>query len=185
MWVSTWLPQPFCQCISFATILQANFGCHWFKFMPEIPAFAQWAPQSLHMKFEPEQTSSSWTGSWSRSAALDKIQWLSLPKNYKAFKLFDSTESVLQVNAQKAVARGIRFCRTFLQVVFRVQFSHVRVFSDWKCVRFSHVRVLSDSCNVQKSVTQIIYLGPLPNAQRPVVALFTQVQRLLSNCCCL
>ena len=30
-------------------------------------------------------------------------------------------------------------------------------------VLFSHVRVFSDSRNVQKSVTQIIYLGPLPN----------------------
>ena len=40
----------------------------------------------------------------------------------------------------------------------RVQFSHVRV----KRVQFSHVRVFSDSRNVQKSVTQIIYLGPLP-----------------------
>ena len=31
-----------------------------------------------------------------------------------------------------------------------------------KRVRFSHVRVFSDSRNVQKSVTQIVYLRPLP-----------------------
>ena len=31
-----------------------------------------------------------------------------------------------------------------------------------KRVRFSHVCVFSDSRNVQKSVTQIIYFGPLP-----------------------
>ena len=35
-----------------------------------------------------------------------------------------------------------------------------------KRVQFSHVRVFSDSRNVQKSVTQIIYLGPLPRDQR-------------------
>ena len=29
-------------------------------------------------------------------------------------------------------------------------------------MRFSHVLVFFDSCNVQKCVTQIIYLGPLP-----------------------
>ena len=78
------------------------------------------------------------------------------------------------------MARGVRFCRTFLRNVrvrkqtdmreslafrvqfsharvFRVQFSHARVFR----VQFSHVRVFSDSRNVQKSVTQIIYLWPL------------------------
>ena len=33
-------------------------------------------------------------------------------------------------------------------------------------VRFSHVRVFFDSRNVQKSVTRIIYLGPLPSAPR-------------------
>ena len=32
-------------------------------------------------------------------------------------------------------------------------------------VRFSHGRVLFDSLNVEKSVTQIIYLGPLPIGQ--------------------
>ena len=31
-----------------------------------------------------------------------------------------------------------------------------------KRVQFSHVSVFSDSRNMQKSVTQIIYLGPLP-----------------------
>ena len=31
-----------------------------------------------------------------------------------------------------------------------------------KRVQFSHGRVFSDSSNVQKCVTQIIYLGPLP-----------------------
>ena len=31
-------------------------------------------------------------------------------------------------------------------------------------VQFSHVRVFSDSRNVQTRVTRIIYLGPLPNA---------------------
>ena len=36
-------------------------------------------------------------------------------------------------------------------------------------VRFSHGRVLFDSRNVQKSVTQIIYLGPLPKARREAV----------------
>ena len=40
-----------------------------------------------------------------------------------------------------------------------MRFSHVSVFSD------SHVRVFSDSRNVQKSVTRIIYLGPLPSLQ--------------------
>ena len=68
------------------------------------------------------------------------------------------------------MAQGIRF-RTFLHVALvrkntdmrelhakRVQFSYVRVFS-------VHVRVFSDSRNVQKSVTRIIYLGPLPEAQ--------------------
>ena len=40
----------------------------------------------------------------------------------------------------------------------RVQFWHVRV----KCMQFWHVRVFSDSRNMQKSVTQIVYLGPLP-----------------------
>ena len=32
-----------------------------------------------------------------------------------------------------------------------------------RAFRFSHGRVLFDSHNVQKSVTQIIYLGPLPS----------------------
>ena len=32
-------------------------------------------------------------------------------------------------------------------------------------VQFSHVRVFSDSHNVQKSVTRIMYLGPLPSGQ--------------------
>ena len=36
-----------------------------------------------------------------------------------------------------------------------------------KRVQFSHVRVLSDSRNEQKSVTQIIYLGPLPTGRGP------------------
>ena len=36
----------------------------------------------------------------------------------------------------------------------------------WKCLRFSHDRVFSGSRNVQNSVTQIIYLGPLPNCRR-------------------
>ena len=33
-------------------------------------------------------------------------------------------------------------------------------------MQFSHVRVFSDSHNVQKSVTQIIYLRPLPGGHR-------------------
>ena len=41
----------------------------------------------------------------------------------------------------------------------RVQFLHVCV----KRVQFLHVRVFSDWHNMQKSVTQIIYLWPLPN----------------------
>ena len=36
------------------------------------------------------------------------------------------------------------------------------------CVQFSHVRVFCDSRNVQKSVTRIIYLWPLPNGPWPV-----------------
>ena len=32
-------------------------------------------------------------------------------------------------------------------------------------VQFSHVRLFSDSRNMQKSVTQIIYLRPLPRTQ--------------------
>ena len=47
------------------------------------------------------------------------------------------------------MARGIRFCSTFLHVA-------------QKSVQFSHVRVFSGSRNVQKSVTRIIYLGPPP-----------------------
>ena len=40
-------------------------------------------------------------------------------------------------------------------------YDHIALFCTFH-VRFSHVRVFSDSRNVQKSVTQIIYLGPLP-----------------------
>ena len=54
------------------------------------------------------------------------------------------------------MARVIRFYRTFLHVV------RVRELHAFR-VQFSHVRVFSDSRNVQKSVTQIIYLGPLPS----------------------
>ena len=36
-------------------------------------------------------------------------------------------------------------------------------------MRFSHGRVLFDSRNVQKGVTQIIYLGPLPSAYQLAV----------------
>ena len=57
---------------------------------------------------------------------------------------------------QKAVARGIRFCRTFLHVA-RVK----------KSTQFSHGRRFFDSSNVQKCVTQITYLGPLPTPQWP------------------
>ena len=38
-------------------------------------------------------------------------------------------------------------------------------------VQESHGSVFSDSLNVQKCVTQIIYLGPLPNA--PKIKLFS------------
>ena len=40
----------------------------------------------------------------------------------------------------------------------------VTLFSTLKRVQFSHVRVFSDSRNVQKSVTRIMYLEPLPFA---------------------
>ena len=43
---------------------------------------------------------------------------------------------------------------------FRVQFSF--------CVQFLHVSVFSDWHNMQKSVTQIIYLGPLPRELWPL-----------------
>ena len=39
-----------------------------------------------------------------------------------------------------------------------------RVSHRTRCVRFSHVRMFFGSRNVQKSVTQIIYLGKLPTA---------------------
>ena len=112
------------QCISFASVLQANFGCHWFKFMPEIPAFAQWTTQSLHMKFE--QTSCSWTGSWSRSAALKKYIGCLFPKITKHLNFFDSTEPVLQVNAQSPVAALFTKVQTLLQRLLPVAITKLK-----------------------------------------------------------
>ena len=49
--------------------------------------------------------------------------------------------------------------------------------SHTKRVRFSHGRVLFDSRNVQKCVTQIIYLGPLPSRQ-------SRLRGACRACCC-
>ena len=70
------------------------------------------------------------------------------------------------------MARGIRFCRTFLHVA-RVRKHtdmrelHAKTHGHSRIARVSHGRVFSDSRNVQKSVTRIIYLGPLPRAGWP------------------
>ena len=80
----------------------------------------------------------------------------------------DFCRTFLHVFARFCVAR---FCRTFLQIYtlsitvsdFVPRFCTSHAFRVSVC--FSHVRVFSDSRNVQKSVTQIIYLGPLPCGQ--------------------
>ena len=63
------------------------------------------------------------------------------------------------------MARGIRFCRTFLQVALVKQHTAMLESHAFR-MRYSHGSVLFDSRNVQKSVTQIIYLGPLPTWHR-------------------
>ena len=65
------------------------------------------------------------------------------------------------------------FCLTFLHVA-RVKKTRAcenctrNTRTCENCTRNSHVRVFSDSCNVQKSVTRIIYLGPLPRALKQI-----------------
>ena len=72
------------------------------------------------------------------------------------------------------MAGGIRFCHTYLHVAQVKQHTVMRE-SHVFCVRFSHGRVLFDSLNVQKCVTQIIYLWPLPTG--PLHEAATRVTR--------
>ena len=68
------------------------------------------------------------------------------------------------------MARGIRFVARFCT----------------KRVQFSHGRVFSDSRNVQKSVTRIIYLGPLPTGKHLIHFLVLKMKGfrnfVLDNC---
>ena len=73
---------------------------------------------------------------------------------------------------QEAIGSGPRF--QILSHVFACCTSqkthwHARIaretFACKFCVQFSYIRVYSDFLNVQKRVTQIIYLGPLPKKQ--------------------
>ena len=44
-----------------------------------------------------------------------------------------------------------------------------------KLVWFLHVHVFFDLCNMQKSVTQIIYLWPLPNSASELMAIHEKI----------
>ena len=88
------------------------------------------------------------------------------------------------------MARGIRFCRTFLHVArvkkpTAMQESQIKkptaMRESQNPTRFSHGRRFFDSRNVQKSVTQIIYLGPLPTAAIYFLPLFLGTMHTLSK----
>ena len=61
------------------------------------------------------------------------------------------------------------FARCASQKLTAMRESHAILKNLWPCenrTQFSHGRRFLDSRNAQKSVTQIIYLGPLPTARR-------------------
>ena len=66
----------------------------------------------------------------------------------------------------------------FLHVVLVRKDTDIRELHAFR-VQFSNVRVFSDSRNVQKSLTRIIYLGPLPKAQQLVLDFFLSILELL------
>ena len=85
------------------------------------------------------------TSSWSEPTARSSSRGASLPRD-------------------RGQCVRTQICRTFLHVV-RVRKHTAMRESHAKRVQFSHVRVFSDLRNVQKSVTRIIYLRPLPSGQ--------------------
>ena len=80
------------------------------------------------------------------------------------------------------MARGIRFCRTFLHGArVKKHFDMRESRAILAFVRFSHVRMLLDLRNVQKSVTQIIYLEPLPTRRSTLPASIAAAQSLAAD----
>ena len=70
-------PFPAAGCISFATNWAANFGCYWFRIIPDVifkllraVIWSSWV-----VWFESEQMPFLWTCNWLRSAALHRIRF--------------------------------------------------------------------------------------------------------------
>ena len=96
------------------------------------------------------------------------------------------TFTIQRILVQSQLGSGPRYqilSHVFARCASKKKYWHARIAckTQAKCMWFKHVSVLFDLCNMQKSVTQIIYLGPWP---LPIVHCLSTVSRRKESASC-